>query len=203
MPMLRCTNEDCAHTWFERSMLADGADCEQCGDPAVIVDDDDLLDDEPAPEPEVSARRGQAREMARQLLAKHGITKPFVDVFGIAGAEGFEVRVKQLPEGLSGRLVGNVIEVNSGEAVVRQRFTVAHELGHHAFGTTHGLSRGSAQRAIEQEADAFAGELLVPGPMLRERGTSDAAGLRRAFRVSRPVLKIAAEVHGLALTGDV
>lgn len=202
MPTLRCTNEDCGHTWFERSMLADGADCEQCGDPAVIVDDDDLLD-ESTPEPVVGARRGQAREMARQLLAKHGITKPFVDVFGIAGAEGFEVRVKQLAEGLSGRLVGNVIEVSAGEAVVRQRFTVAHELGHHAFGTTHGLSRDSAQRVIEQEADAFAGELLVPGPMLREQRTSDAAELRRAFRVSRPALKIAAEVHGFGLTGDV
>ena len=63
------------------------------------------------------------------MLAKYAITTPFVDVFAVARAEGFEVRVKPLPDGLSGRLVGKVIEVNAGEAAVRQRFTVAHELG--------------------------------------------------------------------------
>jgi hypothetical protein len=202
MPTLRCTNEACGHTWSERSLLADGADCEECGDPAVVIDDDDLFDDEAGQEPQARARPAHAREMARQLLAKQRITKPIVDVFAIAGAQGFEVRVKQLPEGLSGQLVGNVIEINAGEAPVRQRFTVAHELGHHALGTTHGLSRGSTQRAIEREADAFAGELLVPGSMLRDQGTSDAAELRRAFQVSRPVLRITAELHGFELTGD-
>jgi hypothetical protein len=203
MPTLRCTNEDCGHTWFERSMLADGADCEECGEPAVIVDDDDLIEDEPTSGTEARAHPGRAREMARRRLAKYAITTPFVDVFAIAKAEGFEVHVKPLPDGLSGRLVGKVIEVNAGEAAVRQRFTVAHELGHHALGTTHGLSRGSAQAAIEREADAFAGELLVPGAMLRGQKASDAATLRRVFRVSRPVLQIAAELHGFVLTGDI
>jgi hypothetical protein len=203
MPTLRCTNEECGHTWFERSMLAHGADCEECGEPAVIVDDDDLIEDDSASGSDARAHPGRAREVARRLLAKYGITTPFVDVLAVAKAEGFEVRVKPLPDGLSGRLVGKVIEVNVGEAAVRQRFTVAHELGHHALGTTHGLSRGSAQAVIEREADAFAGELLVPGSMLRRQETSDAAELRRVFRVSRPVLQIAAELHGFVLTGDV
>lgn len=203
MPTLRCTNDDCRHTWFERSWLSGGADCEECGELAEIVEEDDLLEDAPETEPEPKARLAHARDMARALLVKHGVRSPFVDVCAIARAELFEVRAKRLPEGLSGRLVDRVIEVNKDEAKVRQRFTVAHELGHHALGTTHGLSRGPAQPAIEREADVFAGELLVPGLMLREQQISDATELRRVFRVSRPVLRIAAEVHGVVLTGDV
>jgi hypothetical protein len=201
--MLRCTNEDCEHVWFESSALAEGADCLECGETAVVVNaDEELLDAPPEPE-RVKPRLVFARQLARQMLGKHDVAEPFVDVFAIAAAEGFEVVVKRLPKDLSGQLVGTMIEVSADEVEVRQRFTVAHELGHHALGSTHGFAGGVAQKAFEREANAFAGELLVPGRMLRDQGTTDAADLRRLFRVSRKTLEIAAQHNQYALTGDV
>jgi hypothetical protein len=44
-----------------------------------------------------------------------------------------------------------------------KRFSIAHELGHHRMQTLH-----SQGRRVETDANAFAGELLVPGPKLFE-----------------------------------
>jgi hypothetical protein len=43
----------------------------------------------------------------------------------------------------------------------------------------------------------------VPGPLLRAESSSDALQLRGLFVVSRQVLRIAAQIHGVELTGDV
>jgi Zn-dependent peptidase ImmA (M78 family) len=120
--------------------------------------------------------------------------RPPVVAHKIARDLGFEVRESNRLGRLSARLIDKVIEVNSGDPAVRQRFSVAHELGHHFLGTRHGDGK-----TAEQEADAFAGELLVPGPMLREvmATTTDTAELRRKFAVSGQVLRIAAEHHKL------
>lgn len=77
---------------------------------------------------------------------------------------------------------------------MRKRFSIAHELGHHFLGTTHGSGP-----TVEPEADAFAGELLVPGPLLRAAigGGSSVDDLRQRFQVSRQVIEIAAETHKL------
>lgn len=131
----------------------------------------------------------------------NGFVRPPVVVHAIARSLGFTVRTSHTLGPLSARLVGDAIEVNADEPSVRQRFSVAHELGHHFLGTVHG-----GGEIAEREADSFAGELLVPGPMLREaiKATSDAAELRKLFAVSRDVLRIAAETHGLVdrLTGQ-
>jgi Zn-dependent peptidase ImmA (M78 family) len=78
--------------------------------------------------------------------------------------------------------------VNADEPAVAQRFSVAHEQGHHLLATEHGDGE-----IAECEADAIAGKLRVPGPMLREgmRSPTDAAELRGLFKVSRGVLEIA------------
>jgi hypothetical protein len=200
MPMLRCTNEDCDHEWFERSRIAAGADCEECGEPAVVVDEDEQ--GEPAPEPSLAssaaAHPAHARSAARAALERAGVTSPPVDVHAVARAHGLSARASYGLHGLSARLVGDAIEVNAEEPRVRQRFSVAHEIGHACLHTTHG-----AGRVAEQEASAFAGELLVPGAMLRAQQIRDASRLRRLFDVSRDVLRIAAETHYVDLTGDV
>ena len=79
-------------------------------------------------------------------------------------------------------------------SVGRKRFSIAHELGHHFLHSTHGTSR-----QIEREADAFAGELLVPGHFLRNAiaRTSSIDELRRLFQVSRQAVEIAAKTHRL------
>lgn len=137
---------------------------------------------------------GHAREKARKVLREHGIGRPPVVVHAIARQCGFEVGDSHQLGKLSARLVGQVIEVNAEEPVVRQRFSVAHELGHHFLGTRHGDGP-----LAEQEANAFAGELLVPGHMLRSavEQTTDTNALATLFKVSRQVLEIAAQHHKL------
>jgi hypothetical protein len=199
MPLLRCTEEECGHEWFERSRLATNADCPECGEASELVG----VDDEPPGElHRVSSRPlgehahpGWAREKAREVLRDRGIGLPPVVVHSIARKCGFEVRESNKLGSLSARLVGNVIEVSVGDPAVRQRFSVAHELGHHFLGSGHGDGP-----LAEQEANAFAGELLVPGPVLRtamERVT-DTRELAQLFKVSRQVLEVAAEHHKLS-----
>lgn len=201
MPLLRCTEDECGHQWYVPSSLALGAECEECGADTVVVG----VDDEGLEQPQVATVRdgahpAHARTKARQVAKDHGFVHPPVVVHSIARSLGFTVRQSRSLGILRARLLGQEIAVNADEPLVAQRFSVAHELGHHFLGTQHG-----AGEAAEREADAFAGELLVPGPMLREalRHSTDAAELRGRFKVSREVLEIAARTHGLAdrLTG--
>jgi hypothetical protein len=204
MPMLRCTEQECGHMWFERSALAEGTECEVCGEPTELVGVDDDAPAELAGSVAAASDRSHpahARAKAREVAKAHGFVRPPVVVHTIARTLGFTVHPSHNLGTLRARLVGDVIEVNANEPVVAQRFSVAHELGHHFLGTLH----GSGQTA-EREADAFAGELLVSGPMLREalRDTTDARELRDRFKVSRDVLRIAAETHRLSdrITGE-
>lgn len=202
MPLLRCINDECGREWYERSNLAIGADCDVCGGETVVVGvDDDGPPRSGEPQTLDPAHPGYARAKARQIARTHGFASPPVIVHSIARQLGFTVTTSQRLGGLRARLVGEKIEVSADEPPVAQRFSVAHELGHHFLGTVHG-----GGEVAEREADAFAGELLVPGPMLHDamRATTDRAELRKRFKVSRNVLEIAAGHHHLAdrLTGE-
>lgn len=80
------------------------------------------------------------------------------------------VLVLELQQGVAGAYLeagGPLLVVNGGEALVRRRFTLAHELGHYRMG--HGTvvdttveMYGRQLRQSEVEANAFAAELLVP-----------------------------------------
>lgn len=161
------------------------------------MDDDIPAEVEPASRDrrEGRAHPAHARERARRLLSDHRVTRPPVPVHAIARKEGLRVRESGSLKKLRARLVGTVIEVNAGDPKVAQRFSVAHELGHHLLGSAHGDGE-----AAEREADAFAGELLVPGYMLESvlRRETEAVRLARQFNVSRTTLEIAAQHHRLA-----
>ena len=84
---------------------------------------------------------------------------------------GVPVAVVELGHGLAGAYVrqgdGGVIFVNAGEALVRQRFTLAHELGHHVLGHESVIDpsadlEGWSNDPREVEANRFAAELLAP-----------------------------------------
>jgi len=72
------------------------------------------------------------------------------------------------------------IFVNAAEPGTRQRFTIAHELGHWICQCLDGPSEpvycrdadleASADRAREREANVFAAELLMPEEAVRARG---------------------------------
>lgn len=85
--------------------------------------------------------REAAAELRRQLSAPLGR----IDVFGVIRELGIELYLRSMPDDpLDGahQLVGDAafIFINSAHAITRQRFTAAHELGHHR----HGIGEGPA-----------------------------------------------------------
>lgn len=71
---------------------------------------------------------------ANQLLEAAGITDPPIDVNAIARTLGAIVRFEPSEGDVSGALYRKgeqpVIGINSNDGLVRQRFSIAHELGH-------------------------------------------------------------------------
>lgn len=93
-------------------------------------------------------------------------------------AQALGIRIKKAPSndfsGLLLRKDGRAwIGVNDKESLVRQRFTIAHELGHFflhktedAFVDYRDNKRGLTRNPKEVEANAFAAALLIPRPNL-------------------------------------
>lgn len=113
---------------------------------------------------------------AERLLHDLGITEPGeIDVEVIACAVGAAVRYRRLGSG-DARIVGlgyrAIITVDDRASRVRQRFSVAHELGHwhHHRGQRlicHGVAgRQDGVVGCEREADGYAADLLMPRFML-------------------------------------
>jgi len=117
---------------------------------------------------------------AAALLARHWDGKLPVDPRRIAAALGIRVVARGGPDdpgyAYSGYFDNSgeqpVIEYNQSEAVVRQRFTIAHELGHYALG--HASSPRDTPASFSTKADGaerlanrFAAELLIPAKELR------------------------------------
>lgn len=132
-------------------------------------------------------QRKLARDMALALLKKHKITKPEVDVEALARECGLVVAYVDVEGKLSGQLYPDMHEITlntRGRSRVRQRFTLAHELGHwqlghHLLGELPPDTLGYAgafedegshegRSPIEIEANTFAAELLMPGPWIRK-----------------------------------
>jgi Zn-dependent peptidase ImmA (M78 family) len=198
VPTLRCTNTECGHQWHERSRLAIGSPCPECdGETIEVTDWDEPQQPSSLAEAARQKREGRigfARGRAHEILAQHHEGGPPVDVHAIAAALGLEVREKPTLGSLRGRLNEDVIEVPKEDHPWIKRFSIAHELGHVVLETTH--QDGSP---AEREANAFAGELLVPGPLLREQIQMETSveALVRIFLASRPVLRLAAKLHKL------
>lgn len=120
---------------------------------------DERLDERPV-------RVAFARKAAEQVLKRHGVRQPPVSVTDIAAALGFSLEEAVLRRGLDARMhhsgEAKSIEVAAGTPSVRRRFSIAHELGHFCLGHAH-----DDGREAEQEANIFAGALLVPANWLR------------------------------------
>ena len=131
----------------------------------------------------------QAWREAEQLLVKHGARRAPVDVKRIAEHYARVVE-RPLDPDISGVLVpmedgGWVILVNATHPPVRQRFTVAHELGHlllHGYTAPHADrafkfrdARSSEGSALEEiQANQFAAELLMPRELVLKAGRTRA-----------------------------
>ena len=192
MPLLRCSVCECEV--FERSVLAVGAECTECEEGEMLEVDADLEEETTAVvNPEPRPHLALPREAARKLLGEQDVRRPPVPVEQLAEAPGLTIVERRTLGSLSGRLVETTIDVAPCSRN-RRRFVVAHEIGHHVLRRPHGSGP-----TVEPEVNAFAGELLVPGDMLRAaaKESMDLEELARRFEVSRQVLEIAARVHRL------
>ena len=141
--------------------------------------------------PSASRTSGSHRQMTRRIEARterllddHNMAEPPIDVVGLAAALDATVVDEELDESISGMLLRDgdqaVIGVNRSHATVRQRFTVAHELGHLLLhkGTPLFVDRevrvnmrdGRSSTALsshEIQANAFAASLLMPTHLIR------------------------------------
>lgn len=122
----------------------------------------------------------RAEEIARKLLAEYGLVEPMpIPVEDIAWDKGAEIVHGGL-RGATARLTmleeRAVIRVADGsESAGRVRFSVAHELGHFLlhrarlpeFCQEVDFHAWQSSRPLEQEANVFATELLLPTEMVR------------------------------------
>ncbi len=111
-----------------------------------------------------------AENIARKLVQDNGLDVPIPVRQFVEGTLGYQVVETELEDWLSAQADHShqVILVNSNHPRHRQRFSIAHELGHHYLGHVKellGPLEGSYQQIRdrqEQEADAFAAEFLMP-----------------------------------------
>lgn len=126
----------------------------------------------------------QAEQRARDLLREFGIDSPPVPVDEIVERLGAAISREPFRGGISGMLYRSegraVVGVNSAEPPTRQRFTIAHEIGHlllhegrplivdrHVRVDRRDSSSSTGTKREEVEANAFAAELLMPEEMVR------------------------------------
>lgn len=140
-----------------------------------------------------------AERRASELLAELGIEEPPVPVAQIAAAKGASVTYDTFDGEVSGLLYRDeerkVIGVNSQHPLVRQRFTIAHEIGHLLMHEGRPVfidrlvrvnARDGSATNEEVEANAFAAALLMPRTLV-EPAVADAVG-RRGANVGREEL---------------
>lgn len=168
----------------------------------------------------------RAIRKAREALASEGIRRPSVPVERIAQKYAVVVR-EPMPNDISGMLVPLpsstresqwAIVVNAIHPPVRQRFTIAHELGHiilHRYTTPHADGRfrihfrdgeSSKGRVKEEiEANEFAAELLMPEELVRQLAAKlnfdfadDAADAEAVRRVSQLAKRFEVSMQALS-----
>lgn len=120
-------------------------------------------------------------KMAARVLKRKGLAPPY-DLMELATSYG-ELRFRSFPFKADGITVGigeqarPIIYINSDYPETRQRFTLAHEIGHivipwHTGTVVSHLNPGSDDEAywlMEQEANRFAAELLMPTEWLKQQ----------------------------------
>ena len=145
-------------------------------------------------------RLAEQRADANTLLRVFEVEYPPIDVEAIAGRMDISIE-SETAEGVSGRVdvdrekMTAIIRVRRDHVPWRQRFTVAHEIGHlllgHADSTT--CFRAFAGSPEEAAANRFAADLLMPlwmlEPLTLKHG-ADARTLARIFGVSEEAMNI-------------
>jgi Zn-dependent peptidase ImmA (M78 family) len=159
--------------------------------------------------PSRNAQIGADHARATREALGLGSREPVPDLLEEVESAGTPVAVLPLADGVAGAWMAGSIFVNGSQHVVRQRFTLAHELGHvrmgHAPVVDHPAAlSGSGAGAVPEEvqANAFAAEFLIPEAAVEARVTQPVtleAVVRLCFDfgVSAQMARIRLETVGL------
>ncbi len=139
---------------------------------------------------------GTSADAAQALLSTFAPDPhPPIDVERLATLLGFQiVEIQSAGDELSGLVSPRhkIIGVNANHHPRRQRFTLAHELGHIILNhPPEGRCSAREIALFNREADAFASELLVPTQLLRQLAgtrTYSPSVLSRLFDVSEEAM---------------
>lgn len=147
-----------------------------------------------------------------QYATQRNLSKPILDIEGVIKSFGINIIKKPLFNDISGIFSQNedgtyTIQVNSLHHPRRQRFTLAHELAHYCLHRhlkvafeDKVLFRGGMISPEENEANSFAGEILMPTEQFMENinnGNNSIQGLSDAFQVSSLAVRVRAKQLGL------
>ena len=131
-------------------------------------------------------RYSHATKVAQKILKEIQINNPPVDINNILQHLGINLLPYAFPEKVSAILLKEnnmfVVGVNDKHHPNRQRFSIAHEIGHYLLGhyrdvfvDTTEIAEGRfdildtiQNKVQEQEANYFAGELLIPTDMIKK-----------------------------------
>jgi Zn-dependent peptidase ImmA (M78 family) len=166
------------------------------------------------------SNRGAKR--AREARADLGFTRdgPLPDLLdAIEGPGGAHVIVLALAEGVAGAYIERagfpLLFVNGNQALSRQRFTAAHEFGHHRMGHSTVVDHQEAISGVLRHpneicANAFAAEFLMPREAIAAWGSEHVSGavtledvcaLAASYGVSAHAARYALE-HARVLTDE-
>lgn len=145
----------------------------------------------------------KAVQAAKDILEKNHISAPPIDIQEIVANEGLALGVSTFGEDtdVSGfiNLEKKVIIVSAYDSIQRQNFTIAHELGHWIFHQNeiqkdknlvilYRKNILEEKNYLEQEANCFAANLLVPASFLERYADTSDKELSRIFGVSESVI---------------
>ncbi len=148
----------------------------------------------------MSSQLKHIQDVAEKALNSVGVKTAPVPVEAVAEKFGLKVVEFAFPNSISGVLKKDrgVIGVNKGNKKVRQRFTIAHELGHFLLG--HDIDKDEAVVDIdsnrlsdkEREANVFASHLLMPTEVVKEvqKHETNLKKLAELFDVSEQAITI-------------
>lgn len=132
--------------------------------------------------------KSEVKSRAEQFCKENNINTCPVEIVKVCKENGLEVFEEYLGPDVSGMIVvddkewegyntNQFISVNLAESAVRRRFSIAHELAHfvlHRNGSklyAHRdfLGKGTIKSRIEQEANYFAANILMPEELVKEK----------------------------------
>lgn len=138
-----------------------------------------------------------SRDAAWQILIKNKVSSLPVSVDKICRSEGLrllsyakgakiiqKLKLEENAEGNDAFSFGRMIFYDQTKSIERQRFSIAHELGHYV------LDDGTDGDEREREADIFASRLLAPLCVLHYIGVSSASEISELCKISRSAADI-------------